>query len=117
MDDKSKVYNLKLKSNQAFDFDSYTDQHTSKGGVSVKSGNKGKPVYVGVKPDTGPFLYNYAASAAQLHNNPNVALFFLEKNLHQGTNMNLHFSKSTTPTPFVPQNIADSIPFSSIKLP
>ncbi|WOG85686.1 hypothetical protein DCAR_0104877 [Daucus carota subsp. sativus] len=53
----------------------------------------------------------------QLHNYPNVALFFLEKDMHQGARMNLHFTKSTIPIPFLPQNIANSIPFSSIKLP
>ncbi|KAK1382884.1 BURP domain-containing protein [Heracleum sosnowskyi] len=75
-----------------------TDQHTSKDGNLI-------------------FTYGNAASVNQLHHNPNAALFFLEKDLEQGTNMNLHFTKSTTPTPFLPQNIADSIPFSSIKLP
>ena len=53
----------------------------------------------------------------QLHNYPNVALFFLEKDMHQGARMNLHFTKSTIPIPFLPKNIANSIPFSSIKLP
>ncbi|KAL1834667.1 BURP domain-containing protein 3 [Daucus carota subsp. sativus] len=93
------------------------DQHTGKGDIVVKSENKGKPVYVGVNPVLSPFDYLYAASVNQLHSNPNVALFFLEEDLLQGADMNLHFTKSTTPTHFLPQNIADSIPFSSIKLP
>lgn len=94
-----------------------TNVGVGKGGVVVRSGHKGKPVYVGVKPGKSPFVYNYAASADQLHDNPNVALFFVEKDLHQGTNMNLHFTKSATPATFLPKKVADSIPFSSEKLP
>ena len=94
-----------------------TDVGVGKNGVVVKSGNKGKPVYIGITTGPSPFDYNYAASAAQLHDDPNVALFFLEKDLHQGTSMNLHFVKSTTTTTFLPRNVADSIPFSSDKLP
>lgn len=96
-------------------------KHTSvgvgKGGVVVKSGHKGKPVYVSVHPGKNPFVYTYAASADQLHDDPNVAFFFLEKDLHQGTSMNLHFTKSSTPATFLPKKVADSIPFSSAKLP
>ncbi|XP_074331466.1 BURP domain-containing protein 6-like [Apium graveolens] len=43
--------------------------------------------------------------------------YFLEKDLHNGVNMDIHFTKFTTPTPFLPRKIADSIPFSSNKLP
>ncbi|KAK1367728.1 BURP domain-containing protein [Heracleum sosnowskyi] len=86
-------------------------------GVVVRSENRGKPVYVGVQPGVTPFDYQYAASAAQLHDNPNVALFFLENDLHQGTNMNLHFTKPTTTTNFLPRKVADSIPFSSNEIP
>ncbi|KAL8101687.1 BURP domain protein RD22-like [Apium graveolens] len=94
-----------------------TNVGVGKGGVVVRSGHKGKPVYVGVHAGKNPFMYNYAASADQLHDNPNVALFFLEKDLHQGTNMNLHFTKSSTPATFLPKKVADSIPFSSARLP
>ena len=52
-----------------------TDVGVGKGGVVVRSDHKGKPVYVGVSPGSNPFIYNYAASAAQLHDDPNVALF------------------------------------------
>ncbi|CAN4076564.1 unnamed protein product [Withania somnifera] len=70
-----------------------------KGGVGVAApGHHGKPpVYVGIKLGPSPFVYSYAAKDDQLHDNPNVALFFLEKDLHQGK--------------------ADSIPFSSDKMP
>lgn len=89
-----------------------------KGGVGVVTpGHHGKPpVYVGVKPGTSPFVYNYAAKDDQLHDNPNVALFFLEKDLHQGSNMNLHFVKTTNGATFLPRQEADSIPFSSNKM-
>ncbi|KAL1834664.1 hypothetical protein DCAR_0104874 [Daucus carota subsp. sativus] len=93
-----------------------TDVGVGKGGVVVRSDHKGKPVYVGVSPGSNPFIYNYAASAAQLHDDPNVALFFLEKDLHQGANMELHFTRPTTQTPFLPRYVADSIPFSSNKV-
>ncbi|KAB1204421.1 Dehydration-responsive protein RD22 [Morella rubra] len=87
-----------------------------KGGVSVNTGHKGKPVNVNVKPGAQPFLYNYAASETQLHDDPNVALFFLEKDMHPGTKMNLLFTKSTDTTTFLPRQVAKSIPFSSNKL-
>ncbi|RQW15799.1 hypothetical protein EHS17_15935, partial [Rhodobacteraceae bacterium CH30] len=88
-----------------------------KGGVTVRSGHKGKPVYVGVKPGSSPFIYNYAASKDQLKDDPNVALFFLEKDLKQGEEMNLHFTKSNGKSTFLPRKVADSIPFSSKNLP
>lgn len=63
-----------------------TSVNVGKGGVNVNTGHKGKPVTVNVQPGgPSPFVYNYAASADQLHDDPNVALFFLEKDLHQGT--------------------------------
>lgn len=39
--------------------------------------------------------------------------YFLEKDLQKGVNINIHFTKFTTPTPFLPRNIANSLPFSS----
>ncbi|OIT35748.1 PREDICTED: BURP domain protein RD22 [Nicotiana attenuata] len=91
-----------------------------KGGVGVTTpGHHGKPpVYVGVRPGPSPFVYNYAAKDDQLHDNPNVALFFLEKDLHQGSNMNLQFVKTTNhAATFLPRQVANSIPFSSNKMP
>ncbi|CAJ1972306.1 unnamed protein product [Sphenostylis stenocarpa] len=82
-------------------------------GVNVRAGPKGKPVHVGVGKYS-PFDYNYAASETQLHDDPNVALFFLEKDLHHGTKLNLHFSHtSNVEATFLPRPVADSIPFSS----
>ncbi|KAE9609164.1 hypothetical protein Lal_00020237 [Lupinus albus] len=88
------------------------------GGVIVGTkGPKGKPVYVGVGKDNAPFLYNYAAEETQLYDNPNVALFFLEKDLHAGSKFDLHFTKSSNnDATFLPRQVADSIPFSSKKV-
>ncbi|KAJ0624856.1 putative BURP domain-containing protein [Helianthus annuus] len=88
-----------------------------KGGVNVHTRHKGKPVYVGVGKGPNPFVYKYAASENQLKDNPNVALFFKENDLHQGKEMNLHFTKNHEKATFLPRQIADSIPFSSNKLP
>ena len=86
-----------------------------KGGVSVGTGGyKGKgPVVVHVKPKYGPFDYNYAATETQLKDDPNVALFFLEKDLVPGKTMDLQFTKTASPASFLPRKVADSIPFSS----
>ncbi|KAG8657335.1 BURP domain protein RD22 [Manihot esculenta] len=94
-----------------------TNVSVGKGGVTVNTGHKGKPVYVGVKPGPDPFAYNYAATENQLHDDPNVALFFMEKDMYPGKTMNLHFTKNTNPTTFLPRQIANSLPFSSNKLP
>ncbi|XVF89220.1 hypothetical protein PTKIN_Ptkin19aG0112400 [Pterospermum kingtungense] len=86
------------------------------GGVTVNTRPKGKPVYVYVSP----FIYNYAATETQVHDDPNVALFFLEKDMHPGTTMTLHFTENTqtmTSATFLPRQIAQTIPFSSDKFP
>ncbi|KAL2318228.1 hypothetical protein Fmac_032104 [Flemingia macrophylla] len=83
------------------------------GGVNVHTGQKGKPVHVGLGPYS-PFDYNYAASDTQLRDHPNVALFFMEKDLHRGYKFNLHFTHTTNiHATFLPRTLADSIPFSS----
>ncbi|KAK9946707.1 hypothetical protein M0R45_012155 [Rubus argutus] len=48
---------------------------------------------------------------------PQVALFFLERDMHPGTKMNLHFTTSSNTATFLPRKTAESIPFSSDKLP
>ncbi|KAI3917394.1 hypothetical protein MKW98_027313 [Papaver atlanticum] len=51
-------------------------------------------------------------------NSPGASLFFLEKDLHPGAEMNLHFVVSTASgTTFLPQKLAKVTPFSSNKLP
>ncbi|KAM1013425.1 hypothetical protein FF1_043359 [Malus domestica] len=91
-----------------------TNVGAGKGGVS---GHKGKLVYVGVKPGPNPFDYRYAATETQLHQDPNVAIFFLEKDMQRGTTMNLHFTTNSNTATFVSRETAESIPFSSNKLP
>ncbi|KAK4277041.1 hypothetical protein QN277_015099 [Acacia crassicarpa] len=83
------------------------------GGVSVNTPHKGKPVYVGV--GHSPFSYIYAATETQLHDDPNVALFFLEKDMKAGHKMKLHFTQSSNQASFLPRELANSIPFSSAK--
>lgn len=105
-----------------------------KGGVNVGAGN-GKPgsttvhvgpggVTVNVKPKygkpgftVGSFTYNYAATKEQLHDNLRVNFFFLEQDLHPGSKMNMQFDKRNTAAKFLPRSKAESIPFSSNKLP
>ncbi|XP_058724734.1 BURP domain protein RD22-like [Vicia villosa] len=94
-----------------------------KGGVDVgvrKGYNEGSgtDVNVGVGHSDSPFNYLYAASETQLHDKPNVALFFLEKDLHHGTKLNLLFPKTTSnnEAKFLPKEVANSIPFSSNKV-
>ncbi|KAI3967537.1 hypothetical protein MKW92_009237, partial [Papaver armeniacum] len=51
-------------------------------------------------------------------NSPGASRFFLEKDLHPGAKMNLHFVVSTASgTTFLPQKLAKVTPFSSSKLP
>ncbi|KAL3500504.1 hypothetical protein ACH5RR_039597 [Cinchona calisaya] len=85
-----------------------TSVSVGKGGVSVSTGHKGH---------YRPFLYRYAATEDQLHDDPNVALFFLKKDLQFGTSMNLQFVKSADTAPFLPRKVSDSIPFSSKYVP
>ncbi|KAK1266840.1 BURP domain-containing protein 3 [Acorus gramineus] len=98
--------------------------HGGKGGVGVDVGHGGKGgvgVGVGVHGHYSPFIYNYAASEDQLHDDPNVALFFREEALRKGTHINLHFTTTTavgtTGTALLPRRTAESLPFSSAKLP
>lgn len=89
-----------------------------KGGVIVGGNYHGKPVYVGVTPSGDPFNYIYAASEDQLHDDPNVALFFKKNDLQKGNEMNMHFTKtSNAAATFLPRSAAGKIPFSTVKLP
>ncbi|KAI9106575.1 hypothetical protein K1719_022103 [Acacia pycnantha] len=63
-----------------------------------------------------PFRYRYNATENQLHDGPNVALFFLEKDMKAGHKMKLHFTQSSNQASFLPRELANSIPFSSAKL-
>ncbi|XP_054819940.1 BURP domain-containing protein 3-like [Prosopis cineraria] len=59
--------------------------------------------------------YCYADSETKLHNNPNTALFFLEKDLKVGHKMNLLFTQASNQASFLPRGVVKSIPFSSSK--
>ncbi|KAJ9555880.1 hypothetical protein OSB04_010494 [Centaurea solstitialis] len=73
---------------------------------------------VGRRGSTNPFYYLYAATDDQLQDDPNLTLFFLENDLQRGKEMNLHFTKTTGPSStFLPRRVADTITFSSKKLP
>nr|WCP86632.1 responsive to dehydration 22a [Dianthus spiculifolius] len=87
-----------------------------KGGVVVHAGPKKKPVYVGVHKGPNPFQYNYAASEAQLHDDPTKALFFLEKDMKTGHKMTIHFTQTTNGATFMPRDEAESLPFSTDKM-
>ncbi|XP_077210978.1 BURP domain protein RD22-like [Tasmannia lanceolata] len=96
-----------------------TSVNVGSGGVGVNTGHNGNPVVVHVGPPGGkpsPFNYNYAASEDQLHDDPNVAIFFLEKNLHPSAKMNLGFTKTADGPTFLPRGVAKTIPFSSSKV-
>lgn len=93
------------------------DVGVGKGGVIVRAGGPNKkPVYVGVKPGPNPFNYLYAASETQVHDDPTRALFFLEKDMKAGSHMTLHFTTTTNGAPFLPQEQAESLPFSTDKM-
>ncbi|XP_071918364.1 BURP domain-containing protein 6-like [Coffea arabica] len=54
----------------------------------------------------------------QLYNDKNITIFFLGKDLHRGSSMNLEFVESLKITTlFLPRQVADSIPFSSKSVP
>ncbi|KAG2301336.1 hypothetical protein Bca52824_029987 [Brassica carinata] len=95
-----------------------TDVGVGKGGVIVHTRHKGKPVYVGVTPGPNPFVYNYAASETQLHDDPKAALFFLEKDMVPGKAMNLRFNAEDGyggKTAFLSRGEAETVPFESDK--
>ncbi|CAL4947578.1 unnamed protein product [Urochloa decumbens] len=86
-----------------------------KGGVGVNVKPRGKPVHVNVSP----FIYNYAATETQLHDDPSVALFFQEKDLHAGKKVTVQFTNTEGAggAKFLPRSEAEAIPFSSEKAP
>lgn len=71
------------------------------GGVSVSTWTRwGSFVSVGSTPGSNPFDYTYAISQTRLHDDSNVALFFLDKDLKPGKTVTLHFTKSSNRVPF-----------------
>ncbi|URD86203.1 BURP domain-containing protein [Musa troglodytarum] len=86
------------------------------GGATVKVGEGG--VHVGTwVPFSGGLSFSYAAAETQIHDDPSVALLFLEKGLKPGSKMSVQFKKTTTGAAFLPRKEAESIRFSSAKHP
>ncbi|XP_061339326.1 BURP domain protein RD22-like [Gastrolobium bilobum] len=91
--------------------------HAGKGsgsGTNVNVGGKGGGVPMSASPNQ--FRYKYVATETELHDDLNMAVFFLEKDLHPGTKLNFHFTRSSNAATFLPREVADSIPFSSNKV-
>ncbi|XP_078169968.1 BURP domain-containing protein 3-like [Carex rostrata] len=65
----------------------------------------------------GPFVYKSAATEKQLHDNRQSNFFFLEQDLHPGSRMNMQFEKTNATVKFLARSEAESILFSSKKLP
>ncbi|XP_076909957.1 BURP domain protein RD22-like [Bidens hawaiensis] len=84
-----------------------------KGVVKVHTGLKVKPDYVIL---SAAYFITYLSSGKVKKDDPNVSLFFLRNDLHQGTEFNLHFTKTDQNLTFLPRKIADLIPFSSNNL-
>ncbi|KAJ0986310.1 hypothetical protein J5N97_004666 [Dioscorea zingiberensis] len=72
----------------------------AKGGITV---NTGKPGGSGTN--------------VNIHDDPNVSLFFLKKDLSPGAQLDLRFIKTTSGSSFISRSQANTIPFSSNKLP
>ncbi|KAK9941314.1 hypothetical protein M0R45_017922 [Rubus argutus] len=65
-------------------------------------------------------IYDHGAAASgKIQAEPNVTTFFLEKDLHMGNKMTLHFPKTTNATAatLLSRKVANPIPFSKSKLP
>lgn len=73
-------------------------------------------VFANEKPTDSNFQ-GYGADTRSQIQDPSLTIFFLEKDLHPGANMTLHFIRPTTGATFLPRQAADSIPFSSTRLP
>jgi len=77
-------------------------------------------VDVGKAGRVQPLLFTYwpyDASVIQLHDYRNLSLFFFEKDLHNGTKLNMQFTKTSNyGATFLPREVANSIPFSSNKV-
>ncbi|KAL2236064.1 UNVERIFIED_CONTAM: BURP domain-containing protein 3 [Sesamum indicum] len=90
-----------------------------KGVVTMGSGiEKGKRESVLINLPA-PIFYRNPPGENQLQDDhdPNAALFFMEKDLYPGKLMKLNFSKNGNWAPFLTRHDADSVPFSSDKLP
>ncbi|KAK4277032.1 hypothetical protein QN277_015098 [Acacia crassicarpa] len=109
----------------------HSDWREDKGGVNARNfryryppqtqlhdGVNARPFHYRYPPQTQRLFgyLRYNATENQLHDGPNVALFFLEKDIKAGHKMKLHFTQSSNQASFLPRELANSIPFSSAKL-
>ncbi|KAK9130890.1 hypothetical protein Sjap_011377 [Stephania japonica] len=78
-------------------------------------GKISKPAHIGVQPNSIP-QYRIYASDEQLRDK-DYSYFFLQNQIHPGSILNLHFTKTTVGTTFLPRQVANSYPFSSANLP
>ncbi|KAJ1685144.1 hypothetical protein LUZ63_016534 [Rhynchospora breviuscula] len=62
-------------------------------------------------------IYPSKAAVPTSHEDKVGSVFFLEQSLQPGSTMTLQFTRTTTGVPFLPRQVADSIPFSSSMLP
>nr|XP_010917767.1 BURP domain-containing protein 6 [Elaeis guineensis] len=68
------------------------------------------------KTDTANIGWGKAVTEDQIQD-PSVTNYFFEKDLHPSANMTMHFIRTITGATLLPRQAADSIPFSSAKLP
>ncbi|KAK9273571.1 hypothetical protein L1049_018381 [Liquidambar formosana] len=92
--------------------DGSTSFHVTEDSTNSHSGDKAL-VYLTARAKAPVFT----STGEQGQDDLNVANFFLEKELHPGSKMKLHFTKITNGSTFLPREVAESIPFSSTKLP
>ncbi|XP_076935849.1 BURP domain protein RD22-like [Bidens hawaiensis] len=96
-----------------------TIKHSLSNDISINTNHKGNISYVfGNTKNVFPnYKYHCAATPEQMMDKKTTALFFLENDLHAGKIVNLQISKDATATPpFIPREIADSMPIASNKL-
>ncbi|CAL2234792.1 unnamed protein product [Prunus armeniaca] len=103
----------------------YTQKHYEKGKPETfPLGNKHytQKGYGKGKPETYPLgnkhytQKHYTQTGASL-GNKDLAIFFLEKDMRPGTTMKFQFPRNLNTATFLPRESAQSIPFSSKKLP
>ncbi|KAI9192635.1 hypothetical protein LWI28_025808 [Acer negundo] len=90
--------------------DKNTAVDVGKGGVNVDA-------WKAIFKNDVKISYKNAASENQLHDVQNTAIFFVEKDLHPGTKMNLQFTENLNEATFLPRQVAKSNPFSSNQMP
>ncbi|XP_027084094.1 BURP domain protein RD22-like [Coffea arabica] len=89
----------------------------------VRNGKPPGGASFSVRPDRIPlriyrFTAHYSPTEDQLHYHQKVTAFFLKKDLHRGSSVNMQFIESVNDTPaFLPRQVADSTPFSSKSVP